>query len=121
MELLTDHATPDRQRWIASEQPTRERRNNMRYTKPKQTKTAKQSWLKWLQMYTAEKFLDSFLANVENAEGTCTYCGEKIYVDVLVGGGVPDWSTECGDFGCGNSPDTTDEGCGGHMPRKRGD
>jgi hypothetical protein len=86
-----------------------------------QTAKNKAAWLKWLKTYGTDKFLDAFLYNVENAESTCQYCGETIYVDILIGGGVPDWCTEGGDFGCENSPETTaDEGCGGHMPRKRG-
>ena len=86
----------------------------MRYTKAQ-----KQSWVDWLTGYGLLKFLNSFLHNVEGAQSTCRHCGETIYVDVMVGGGVPDWSTEDGDFGCPNSPDTNDEGTGGHMPIKR--
>ena len=29
------------------------------------------------------------------------------------------WSTGTGDFGCEQSPETDDEGTGGHMPKKR--
>jgi hypothetical protein len=76
-----------------------------------QTQTEKQDWLKWLHEYGAAKFLDAFLANVENVESECTKCHEKIYVDVLIGGGVPDWSTADGDFGCTDNGD--------HSPRKR--
>lgn len=83
------------------------------------TNKAKKEWLEWFKTYGAEKFLDSFLNNVEGAESTCKYCGERIYVDVLIGGGVPDWSTEDGDFGCSNSPDTGEEGTGGHAPIKK--
>jgi len=79
----------------------------------------KRSWLKWLETYGADKFLDAFLESVEGAESTCVHCKEKIYVDVLIGGGVPDWSTESGDFGCDKSPDTSEDGTGGHVPRKR--
>jgi hypothetical protein len=31
MDTITDLATPDRQRWIATEQPTKERRENMKH------------------------------------------------------------------------------------------
>lgn len=79
----------------------------------------KQQWLEWLNEYGPDKFLDVFLKTVENAESTCIHCGQKIYVDVLIGGGVPDWSTEDGDFGCEKSPESNEEGCGGHMPVKR--
>jgi hypothetical protein len=37
----------------------------------------------------------------------------------MIGGGVPDWSTEKGDFGCDESPYTHEDGTGGHMPVKR--
>lgn len=83
------------------------------------TSLSKRAWLKWLQEYTPAKFLEAFLTNVEGAEGTCTHCHQYIYVDVLIGGGVPDWSTEDGDFGCDASPDTTADCCGSHMPIKR--
>lgn len=83
------------------------------------THKAKADWLYWFKKYGAEKFLDSFLHNVEGAESICEYCGKHIYVDVMIGGGVPDWSTEDGDFGCDASPETTKNGCGSHMPRKR--
>lgn len=77
------------------------------------------AWLQWLETYTPQKFIEAFLRNVENTESVCQYCGENIYVDVLIGGGVADWSTERGDFGCYNSPETTDDHCGSHMPIKR--
>lgn len=79
----------------------------------------KLEWVKWFEKYGAARFLDSFLENVEGAKSVCKHCGQDIYVDVLIGGGVPDWSTERGDFGCVNSPDTNEEGTGGHMPVKR--
>jgi hypothetical protein len=79
----------------------------------------KSDWLKWLHSYGAAKFLDRFLANVEGAASTCVYCGQTIYIDVLIGGGVADWSTEEGDFGCDRSPEASNEGCGSHMPVKR--
>jgi hypothetical protein len=81
-------------------------------------KQDKQNWLSWLQEYGAEKFLDSFLSNVEGAESTCKHCGETIYLDLLVGGGCPDWSTEDGDYGCSDSPDTDEDGTGGHAPQR---
>jgi hypothetical protein len=71
----------------------------------------------WLKTYGPEKFLESsFLRSVEGAESICVHCGQKIYVDVLIGGGVPDWSTEGGDFGCPDSPDTNEDGTGGMFP-----
>ena len=85
----------------------------------RQSKKNKHAWLAWFFSYGAKQFLNSFLSNVENAESTCIYCKEKIYVDILIGGGVPDWSTEGGDFGCDRSPDTDSESSGAHMPVKR--
>ena len=83
------------------------------------TNKQKDEWIRWMDNYGTRKFLEAFLRNVENAESTCAYCNRTIYVDVMIGGGVPDWSTLDGDFGCAKSPDTTPEGTGGHMPRKR--
>lgn len=83
------------------------------------TNKQKDEWIRWLDTFGARNFLESFLRNVENAESTCVYCKQKIYVDVLIGGGVPDWSTGTGVFGCEKSPETDEEGTGGHMPKKR--
>ena len=80
---------------------------------------SKRAWTAWLRKYGLRKVLDSFLANVEGAESTCVHCGEKIYVDIMIGGGVADWGTYDGDFGCPDSPDTNEEGTGGHMPRRK--
>ena len=77
------------------------------------------AWVSWLKKYGARKYLESFLHNVEGARGTCRHCHQEIFVDVLIGGGVPDWSTKDGDFGCDRSPETCSEGTGGHMPIKR--
>lgn len=82
-------------------------------------KRAKENWIDWLQVYGANKFLESFLESVEGAQSICKHCGQQIHVDVLVGGGVPDWSTVDGDFGCGESPDTDEGGTGGHEPLRR--
>jgi len=80
---------------------------------------AQRDWVKWLDGYGAEKFLGHFLRNVEGAKGRCIQCGQDIFVDVLLGGGIADWSTDDGDFGCINSPDTCEDGTGGHMPERR--
>lgn len=49
--------------------------------------------------------------------GPCLYCGE-IVVDGAEESGFtgigPDWMTKDGDFGCGASPETTEEGVGSH-------
>ena len=86
---------------------------------PKITKKAKKEWLEWLEWYGTDKFLDAFLESVEGSQSVCVHCQQPIYVDIMEGGGVPDWSTEDGDFGCSSSPDTNDEGTGGHCPMKR--
>lgn len=91
----------------------------MQEAKTARLEKEKASWLNWLKSYTPKKFLESFLRNVEGAQSTCQYCHEPIYVDVLIGGGVPDWSTAEGDFGCEKSPETCEEGVGSHMPMKR--
>ena len=83
------------------------------------TKKEKEEWIEWLRKYGVENFLNSFLQTVEGAESTCKNCGEKIYVDIMIGGGCPDWSTKDGDFGCEKSPETCEEGCGGHVPIKK--
>lgn len=49
----------------------------------------------------------------------CLWCGQDL-VDGREESGYtgkgPDWMTEDGDFGCGDSPDTGDDGTGGHTP-----
>lgn len=79
--------------------------------------TTPESWAAWLNTYTAEAFYRSFLLNCQGAESTCIHCGATISLDIVQGGGVPDWSND-GDYGCGSSPDTIDGGgVGGHAPR----
>lgn len=88
--------------------------------------TAKQSrtaWIKWLEKYGIGKFYDAFLRTAQYAESECVYCGEKIYLDIVEGGGVPDWGSRIGtdakglDYGCSNSPETDADGTGGHKAR----
>lgn len=79
------------------------------------TQSTKESWLKWLESYGADKFFDSFINTVEGAESTCIHCGEVIRVDITIGGGVADWSTLDGDFGCGSHPKSNKDGCWGHV------
>ena len=81
--------------------------------------TEREHWAKWLEHYGAEKFYDAFMRNAQNAQSTCVHCREPIYLDIAEGGGVPDWCTHDGDYGCFESPDTDDEGTGGHMPTVR--
>ena len=78
---------------------------------------AKESWCNWLRTYGIEAFYDSMIAQVQGAKGTCKYCGETIYCDIVEGGGCPDWGID-GDYGCPDSPDTGPNGTGGHAPIK---
>lgn len=79
-------------------------------------KKSREQWILWLANYGLGKFYDSFLRSAQYAESTCTQCRCKIYLDIVEGGGVPDWRTEDGDYGCYDSPDTNSEGTGGHKP-----
>jgi hypothetical protein len=85
---------------------------NFRYTKAE-----KAAWVAWLKVYSAEKFFEAFMENAQGARSTCLHCGEPIYLDIVEGGGVCDWRTEEGDYGCNDSPETTTEGCGSHKPQ----
>jgi hypothetical protein len=77
----------------------------------------KSGWLHWLEGYGADKFYDAFLHNAQGAESKCVHCHLPIYLDIVEGGGVPDWKTQDGDYGCDKSPETTNEGTGGHFPK----
>jgi hypothetical protein len=101
------------------------------YVKPTEArrllaKTDRAHWIAWLQGYGIGKFYDAFMANAQGAESVCVHCGERIYLDIREGGGVPDWGSSFGDvatgldYGCPNSPDTCDEGTGGHTPASKG-
>ena len=74
------------------------------------------SWVKWMENYGAKKFLKAFLSNAQGAQSTCIYCHCHIYLDVIEGGGVTDWKTKDGDYGCDESPVTRTTGCGSHFP-----
>lgn len=80
--------------------------------------TDREAWVEWLLWYSPEKFYDSFIRRAQDAKSTCQLCGYKIYLDIREGGGIPDWRTRDGDYGCGESPDNTDEGTGSHVPYK---
>jgi len=80
------------------------------------TKAERQDWIKWLEHYGIGKFFDAFVRNAQGARGTCLYCRQDIYLDIVEGGGVPDWKTSDGDYGCAHSPDTCEQGTGSHMP-----
>lgn len=81
-------------------------------------KRAKQEWVKWLEEYGADKFYDAFVLTAQDAESECVQCGEPIFLDIVEGGGAPDWRTEGGDYGCSDSPDTNEDGQGGHEPKR---
>lgn len=84
----------------------------------------KPRWVGWLTHRGADKFYDDFVAIAQYAESRCANCREPIYLDIVEGGGAPDWRTEDGDYGCPDSPETdryvggVDGGTGGHIPRK---
>ncbi len=80
----------------------------------------KRGWVSWFNSYGADRFYDAFIFNSQGAQSTCSYCGQHIYLDIVEGGGVPDWKTEDGDYGCGDSPETREQGTGSHMPEKLG-
>ena len=86
-------------------------------------KNAKADWVSWLKSYGAAKFFDAFIRTAQYAESVCVHCGQKIYLDIVEGGGVPDWGSafkegERGlDYGCHESPDTDAEGTGGHTAK----
>lgn len=82
------------------------------------TAERREQWLKWLNHYTPSKFLDSFLRTSQGAESRCVHCGQAIFLDIAEGGGVADWRTSDGDYGCAESPDTCEEGTGGHEAQK---
>jgi hypothetical protein len=86
------------------------------YTAP----TAEQSradWIAWLAGYGADKFYDAFIETAQGAISECVNCGEAIALDIVEGGGVPDWGND-GDYGCWASPDTGDDGTGSHEPTR---
>lgn len=84
----------------------------------KTTKAERQSWANWLAGYGGQKFATALARNVQGAKSRCTQCKQDIYLDFFEGGGVGDWKTRDGDYGCDESPETTAEGCGGHMPER---
>ncbi len=77
----------------------------------------KEKWVKWLETYGIANFYDAFVRDAQGAQSTCVHCGEKIYLDIVEGGGVPDWHMN-GDYGCPDSPDTCEDGTGSHVPVK---
>jgi hypothetical protein len=82
----------------------------------KRRQDARRQWAAWLMAYGAARLFDSMMQTVQGARSVCVFCGQSIECDIVEGGGVPDWKTHEGDYGCSNSPDTTEEGSGGHAP-----
>ena len=82
------------------------------------TKAERQAWVEWLKDYGLGQFFDAFVSNAQGAQSTCVYCREHIYLDIVEGGGVPDWKTSDGDYGCPDSPETCKEGMGSHFPER---
>ena len=75
--------------------------------------TERSQWVSWLAEYGAEKFYAAFMHTAQDARSKCEYCGRTIQLDIREGGGVPDWH-HLGDYGCDDSPETTEDGCGSH-------
>ena len=89
---------------------------------PKVNERNRDEWVSWLKSYGPDKFYEAFISNAQGALSRCVYCGEEIYLDIVEGGGVTDWATADelgGDYGCPMSPDTGEEGTGGHEPERR--
>lgn len=83
----------------------------------KQTKSDSEraAWVHWLATYGPAEFYDAFMQTAQDAESVCVHCRASIYLDIREGGGVPDWRTAEGDYGCDRSPDTIEEvGVGSH-------
>lgn len=76
--------------------------------------TVKSAWVNWLKEYGADKFYELFVKIAQNAQSTCVYCHEPIYLDIVEGSGGPDWKLDDGDYGCNDSPETCEEGVGSH-------
>lgn len=82
------------------------------------------NWTRWLKTYGAGRFYDVFVEMAQDARGTCRNCKKAIYLDIIEGGGVPDWRTRDGDYGCEKSPDndgfldSDENGVGSHEPIK---
>lgn len=95
---------------------------------PKNLKKSKAEWVAWLRTYGAAQLFDAIIESCQGAESKCVHCGEKIYFDIVEGGGVPDWGSAITgitgkggaglDYGCPDSPYTDSEGTGPHEPKK---
>ncbi len=86
------------------------------YTPPTAAESREQ-WIKWLEGYGIGAFYDAFIRDAQGAKSRCVQCGQRIYLDIVEGGGIADWHAD-GDYGCDASPETTEDGVGSHLPAK---
>lgn len=88
------------------------------------TQQDKSQWVKWVTSYDKSRLFDMLVLTIQGAKSRCVNCGEDIYCDIVEGGGIPDWGTKFSDdipgldYGCGASPDTNEDGTGGHEPER---
>ena len=80
--------------------------------------SAREDWLVWVRRPgMAEALFDWCQSNLEGVTATCVHCRATITLDAGTGtGGVFDWHTHGGDYGCDSSPESGPDGCGGHTP-----
>jgi hypothetical protein len=88
--------------------------DGMRTYVPPTAAESRAQWVEWLAAYGLGRFYDAFLSSAQGATSLCVNCGRRITLDIVEGGGVPDWSAD-GDYGCDESPDTNDDGVGSHI------
>lgn len=91
-------------------------------------KKSRAEWVAWLRSYGGGQLFDAIIESCQGAESTCVHCKEKIYFDIVEGGGVPDWGSAIPgitgkrgaglDYGCADSPYSDSEGTGPHEPKK---
>ncbi len=86
-------------------------------------KKSRAEWVAWLRTYGAGPLFDAIVDTCQDAKSVCIHCGQDIYLDIIEGGGVPDWGSAMQgirglDYGCPDSPDSDDEGTGGHVAEK---
>lgn len=75
-------------------------------------------WAAWMEKYGAANFFDHFMRNAQGALSQCVFCREQIVLDIREGGGVADWKTPDGDYGCNRNPESNEEGTAGHFPQR---
>lgn len=59
--------------------------------------------------------LDEGETALREVRGLCQHCRQAIYPVIVWTSGVIDWEID-GDSGCDASPDTDEDGTGGHVP-----